>query len=184
MTTFDASRPGFGFEQPGGHADATEGNDWITPLPLVQRLGSFDLDPCESNNQPWPLAPRGYRLGRGEDGLELPWQGRVYCNPPYGPHVYKWALRMAEHRNGILLIFSRCETAPWVSIWRAGDAFLFLQTRIRFCLPTGQRSGSGTAPSVLIAYGDHNVEALRNSGLAGALVSRLAMLAGVKASSL
>src|SRR3990167_10251463 len=106
MSAFDATRGGFGFEKPNDG----QSHDWITPKKLIDLLGPFDLDPCESDNQPWPCATKGYRLGRGEDGLVLPWQGVVYSNPPYGPHVIKWAKKMAEHRNGIFLIFSRTET--------------------------------------------------------------------------
>lgn len=48
-------------------------DDWITPKWIIDRFGPFDLDPCESDTQPWPCARRGYRVCRGEDGLMLPW---------------------------------------------------------------------------------------------------------------
>jgi hypothetical protein len=41
---------------------------------------------------------------------------------------------------------------------------------------------SGTAPSVLLAYGQSNVDALRSAGIAGALYRKAEMLVGVKAS--
>ena len=43
----------------------------------------------------------------------------------------------------------------------------------------GKSSG---APSVLLAYGQSNVDALRNSGIAGAFFAKAEMLPGVKAS--
>jgi hypothetical protein len=74
----------------GGHHLPNEGktNDWITPKRIIDVLGVFDLDPCVSLTQPWPTALKGYTVN--DDGLKSPWFGRVYCNPPYGPHTGKW----------------------------------------------------------------------------------------------
>ena len=169
--------PGFGFEKP------YEGdtNDWLTPPHLVRVLGEFDLDPCACRNQPWALAKKQY--APPDDGLKLPWEGRVFCNPPYGPNVKDWVLRMAKHRNGILLIFSRTETEAWKWVWRTGDAFLFPVGRVSFYRPNGQRAKSGTAPSALIAYGENNVLALQKAGIAGAFFGgRVEVLAGTSIS--
>ncbi len=174
------SGDGFGHEKP--HEGIT--NDWITPEKLVRIFGQFDLDPCESDSQPWPCGIRGYRLARGENGLLLPWAGRVYCNPPYGPHVGSWVERMAAHRNGILLIFNRSETAAWKRVWETGDGFLFPEGRTCFYLPDGTRAKSGTAPSALVAYGEANADALANAGLAGAFFRRAQICKGIKISTL
>lgn len=179
MSTFEATRGGFGFEKP--HEGVT--NDWLTPPSLVKMLGHFDLDPCACPVQPWKLADKNYSLPES-DGLILPWEGRVFCNPPYGPHIGKWAERMAIHRNGIFLIFSRTETRAWEAIWKEANATLFPFGRTCFYLPSGERSKSGTAPSALLAYGEANVEALRNSGISGALVSKAQWLNGIKISTL
>jgi hypothetical protein len=115
--------------------------------------------------------------------LVEPWSGRVFCNPPYGPNVVYWARRMAAHGNGIMLIFARTDTTTWQrDIFPFADAILFLFGRVHFYLPSGERGNSGTAPSVLLAYGQNNVIALRNSGIAGALCLKAEMLAGIKAS--
>ena len=170
---------GFGFEKP------YEGdtNDWLTPPKLVHMLGEFDLDPCACPRQPWQLAKKSYALPEA-DGLVRPWEGRVFCNPPYGPHVGDWVKRMAAHGNGILLIFSRTETEAWKWVWRTGDAFLFPTGRVSFFRPTGKRASSGTAPSALIAYGENNVKALRECGIAGAFFPKVEIVGTVKASSL
>ena len=77
----------------------------------------------------------------------------------------RWA--PAEHGNGIMLIFGRTETSTWQEyIFHLSDATLFLAGRIHFYLPSGQRGKSGTAPSVLLAYSEKNVDALRNAGIA------------------
>jgi hypothetical protein len=170
---------GFGFEKP----NTGKTNDWLTPLSLLEPLGPFDLDPCGCRpGMVRPTAATTYYLPE-HDGLVEPWFGRAFCNPPYGPNVSAWARRMAAHGNGIMLIFARTETDTWQKdIFPYADATLFLAGRVRFCRPTGERGKSGTAPSVLLAYGQNNVDALRNAGIAGALYRRAEMLVGVKAS--
>jgi hypothetical protein len=167
----------FGFEKSG----KGKTNDWLTPLALSQRLGSFDLDPCGCPGMPWRIATTTYFLP-DHDGLVEPWLGRIFLNPPYGRNVGAWAKRMAAHGNGIMLIFLRTDTAAWQrDILPFADAALLLDGRVRFYRPSGERGKSGTAPSVLVAYGQ-NVEALRNAGIAGALYLKAEMLVGVKAS--
>jgi hypothetical protein len=169
---------GFGFEQPVQGST----NDWLTPRALLQRLGTFDLDPCGCPSMPWRTATNTYFLPE-HDGLTEPWHGRVFCNPPYGNNVGNWAQRMSAHGNGIMLIFARVETSTWQQeIFPFADATLLLAGRVHFCLPSGLRGKSGTAPSALLAYGQSNVEALRNAGIAGAFFPKAEMLTGIKAS--
>lgn len=131
---------------------------------------------------PWSTASVTYFLPE-HDGLVEPWHGRIWCNPPYGPNVGDWARRMFEHGDGIMLIFARSETMTWqTDIFPCADAILFLNGRVRFYLPSGQQGKSGTAPSVLLAYGQSNVDVLRNAGIAGAFFSKAQMLLGTKAS--
>ena len=172
---------GFGFEKQG------EGKtkDWLTPPALLAKLGTFDLDPCGCVGMPWRTATTTYFLPE-HDGLIHPWFGRVWCNPPYGHGVEgPWVQRMAEHGNGIMLIFARTDNESWQqSVFPHADATLFLNGRVRFYLPCGEQAKSGTAPSVLLAYGQNNVDALRNAGLAGAFFPKAEMLGGIKASQL
>lgn len=63
---------------------------WGTPADIVERarrtMGGIDLDPCsESKFQETVKAATYYSLlERGQNGLELPWTGRVLVNPPGG----------------------------------------------------------------------------------------------------
>lgn len=160
----------------GGHHRAFRGrsNDWITPRYVLQALGQFDLDPCESLTQPWPCAKRGYTIV--DDGLSQEWlkRERVYCNPPYGNEAWPFMERLAQHRNGVGLLFGRTETQMFCQhIWHEADAILFLAGRLTFYLPNGQKAkGNSGGPSVLVAYGKQNVECLRRCGLPGALVTK------------
>jgi hypothetical protein len=106
-TTTISRLGGFGFEKP----NTGETNDWLTPPELLQRLGTFDLDPCGCPGMPWRTATTTYSLPE-HDGLSEPWCGRVFCNSPYGPNVRDWARRMAAHGNGILLIIDANRRLP------------------------------------------------------------------------
>lgn len=144
-------------------------HDWLTPPEILAALGEFDMDPCASQFQPWRTARQQFTIE--DDGLARPWLGRVWCNPPYGPHAEKFLRRMAEHRDGVAFIFARTETKAFQQwCWKSADAMLFLAGRVRFRLPGGGQSGPAGAPSVLIAYGDNNVRALERCGIPGYLV--------------
>jgi len=156
----------------GGHTRAHRGatDDWITPPHIARALGRFDLDPCACIPQPWPCADTSFNLS--DDGLAQPWSGRVWLNPPYGPRSEPFLARLAEHGDGVALLFARTETQLFHRyIWNAADALLFLKGRLYFHRPDGTRApGNAGGPSVLIAYGPENVSALKNSCLDGAFV--------------
>jgi hypothetical protein len=157
----------------GGHQTPNEGatNEWLTPPEILQALGAFDLDPCSPLKRPWDTASTHYTVR--EDGLSAEWRGRVWLNPPYGPHVGEWLKRLAEHGDGIALLFARTETDAFFRAWQHADAMLFLRGRLHFHHVDGKRAAhNGGAPSVLIAFGKTNVARLRNSGLKGAFVER------------
>lgn len=157
----------------GGHHSAVAIKDeWLTPPDILSALGSFDLDPCAPVNRPWDIAAEHYTIE--DDGLDLPWNGRVWLNPPYGKQAEIWMERLATHGDGIALLFARTET-QWffTTVWERASALLFLRGRITFFLRDGTRSKTGHnsgGPSVLIAYGKRNAEILANCGLDGAFV--------------
>ena len=158
----------FTFET-GGNGSIASTHDWLTPPEIIAALGNFDLDPCASQYQPWKTAATQFTIE--DDGLSRTWEGRVWCNPPYGPHAEKFLKRMAEHGNGIALIFARTETKAFQTwCWQAADAMLFLAGRLRFRLPGGALGGAAGAPSVLVAYGANNTESLKRCGIAGHVV--------------
>lgn len=131
-------------------------DDWITPKWLIERLGEFDLDPCESDHQPWPCAKRGLK---NPCGLFDTWGSSfVYMNPPYGKMTATWLERLAAHNHGIALVFARTETRMFFeSVWGKASSLLFLRGRLTFCYPdgTGSKAGHNSGgPSVLIGYGE------------------------------
>lgn len=140
--------------------------EWLTPPEFVERLGSFDLDPCSPINPPFVHAKHNFTTL--DDGLKQDWFGRVYLNLPYGRGMEQWLEKLKYHGNGIALIFARTETKCFFEhIWNDADAILFVKGRIRFYHVSGIQAGTPGAPSVFIAYGKENAEALKNSGITG-----------------
>lgn len=159
----------------GSHQSPRNATDiWLTPPDIIHALGPFDLDPCAAPNpRPWDTAIGHYTLP--QDGLTLPWKGRVWLNPPYGNPaiVAPWMRRMVEHGNGIALIFARTETEMFFeTVWKAADACFFLGGRLHFHRADGSRAGNNSgAPSVLVAYGARDARRLRETRLKGHLVN-------------
>lgn len=160
----------------GSHQSAQMLKDeWLTPPEIIKALGgpeSFDLDPCAPINRPWPMAKEHYTIA--DNGLLKPWHGRVWFNPPYGGPaiVGPWMRRMADHGRGTTLIFARTETALFFeTVWKRATALLFLEGRLHFHHVDGTRAAaSGGAPSVLIAYGEHDAGILKDCSIRGQFV--------------
>lgn len=140
-------------------------DEWLTPPDIIEKLGEFDLDPCSPVNRPWDTAKRHYTIN--DNGLNQPWEGRVWLNPPFGNQAIHWMRRMAKHGNGIALIPARTETAMFFeTVWSEAHAVLFMKGRPHFYYVTGERApfNSG-APICLVAYGADNALVLGLSGL-------------------
>lgn len=154
----------------GHHSPVALKDEWLTPPAILEALGPFDLDPCAAVNQPWQTARRHYTVE--DNGLAQPWDGRVWCNPPYGLAAAQWLALCAHHGNAIALIFARTETRMFFDhVWAKADALLFLEGRLHFHHIDGSRAKANSgAPSVLVAYGKNNVAALITSGIPGRLI--------------
>ena len=155
----------------GHHAREAKTHTWLTPPEILRALGTFDLDPCAAPDpRPWPTARQHITLPM--DGLGAPWRGRVWLNPPYGPHVGRWLRKLAGHGRGTALVFARTETT-WFTpyVWESADAALFLYGRLHFHRPDGLRAiENAGGPSVLVAYGANDSDVLQTCGLRGKFV--------------
>jgi hypothetical protein len=148
---------------------------WLTPPYIIEALGPFDLDPCAAPMpRPWNTATTHWL--HGDNSLNRKWFGRVWLNPPYGPkaQIAPWMRRMADHGRGTALIFARTETEIFFeTVWDRAAAVMFFKGRLCFYRPDGTLpradtgGGNAGAPSVLVAYGDHDARRLQDSGLAG-----------------
>lgn len=146
-------------------------DEWLTPPEIIKAFPEFDLDPCAPINRPWPTARAHYT--KDDNGLSRDWNGRVWMNPPYGSECQKWLAKLAEHGNGIALVFARTETKMFQNhVFGGADALLFMRGRIFFHYIDGHKAQHNCgAPSVFVAYGLEAVQRLKNANIPGHFVS-------------
>lgn len=142
-------------------------DEWYTPKELIDSLGCFDLDPCAPVNPLWRTAKVMYN--KNDDGLLQNWGGRVWLNPPYSrPLIELFMRKMAEHNNGIALLFNRLDSVMMQDVvLKNATSMKILRKRIRFYRPDGTQGGSPGCGSILFAFGDYNDTILRNNNLQG-----------------
>lgn len=146
---------------------ANSTDEWYTPPEIIESLGPFDLDPCAPVKPLWQTAKVMYN--KNNDGLKQVWNGRVWLNPPYSrPLIEKFVKRLAEHGNGIALLFNRCDSKMFQDIiFQKATAMKFLRNRIRFYRENGELGDSPRCGSILIAFGEDNAEILRTCSIEG-----------------
>jgi hypothetical protein len=91
-----------------------------TPRWVFDAMGlQFDLDVAAPVGGPWHVPCDRY-FTPVDDGLTQPWDGLVWCNPPYSDYA-AWARRWATHDRAVLmgLVASK---QPWRrETYRAAD---------------------------------------------------------------
>ena len=116
---------------------------------MNRRYGPFDLDVCAL-----PSNAKCARYFTPEmDGLQQPWRGRCWCNPPYGKTIGLW-LRKAwessvEGATVVCLLPARVDTRWWhdyVAPYAA--AIDFIKGRLRF----GDGRYPAPFPSVVVVF--------------------------------
>ena len=145
-------------------------DEWYTPKEIIDALGVFDLDPCAPIEPLYQTAIGMYN--KNHDGLNRNQYGRVWLNPPYSrPLIEQFIAKMAEHNNGIALLFNRCDSKMFQDvIFPKATAMKFLRNRIRFIRPDGTRGNHPGCGSVLIAFGEDNARILRTCNIPGKYV--------------
>lgn len=126
-------------------------DEWATPRELFAKLDAefhFTCDAASTDEN--ALCARHFTIA--DDGLSQEWAGNVWCNPPYGRQVGRWAEKAATSNMGgvnVLLVPARTDTAWWHD-WIFGKAtqIRFLRGRLRF----GDGKGSAPFPSAVVVY--------------------------------
>lgn len=146
-------------------------DEWYTPKEIISSLGVFDLDPCAPIFPLWQTAT--VMFDKNQNGLTKQWFGRVWLNLPYSrPLINQFIERMAVHNNGIALLFNRCDSKLFQdNVLPKCSGILFLDKRIRFYRPDGTQGSNPGCGSILVAYGEENLKALKQSSLSGHLLT-------------
>ncbi len=145
-----------------------ESIEWYTPPEIFDSLNMvFDLDPCSSGKGKTFVPAKKY-LTVEDDGLNQDWVGTAFVNPPYGPQTEKWMRKLAEHGDGMGLIFARTDVKWFHDVGIKADLVCFVKGRIKFYkggIDKSNIAGTPGAGSMILAYGEKSTKALLKSGL-------------------
>jgi hypothetical protein len=143
--------------------DATKGNaEYYTPRPIFAAMACvFDLDPASPGRDvvPWIPAKDHYTLP--DNGLERPWRGYVWLNPPYSREgLPRWLEKFRQHGDGVCCVVDRTSTQWWQILCSNADLILQVNKKIDFISYESSKNALGTS---LVAYGERGVKALMDA---------------------
>ena len=149
-------------------------NEWYTPEWILERvhavMGGIDLDPASSAVANHTVKATRYYTA-SDNGLSLPWYGRVWMNPPYSqPLITQFVQRLvtdADVTEWMTLTNNGTETAWGQMLLHHATAVCFINTRVRFVAPSGER-GKTPLQGQMVAYCGPHVQTFtdvwRNKG--------------------
>ena len=129
---------------------------WNTPKDLLEflyQVFEFDLDPCSdrlTGDGPNVKAKAHYI----EHGLELPWAGVCYANPPYGREIPKWVAKAAASTSDdaetvVCLLPARTDTRWWQDCIPLATLVTFIKGRLKF----SDHENPAPFPSAIVVFG-------------------------------
>jgi hypothetical protein len=152
--------------------------EWYSPPEVVDPvravLGAIDLDPasCAAANTVVQAA-RFYT--REDNGLDRPWSGRVFLNPPYRlPDIAQFSAKFAHHVQagdipaGIVLVNNATDTQWFGTLAGVASAFCFPSSRCRYWQP--DRTTSSPLQGQVVVYAGPDVATFRERFTAIGLV--------------
>lgn len=143
-------------------AVAITSDDYYTPRWVFEAMGlTFDLDVAAPVGGPWHVPASRY-FTAVDDGLAQPWDGLVWCNPPYS-QFEAWADRWIAHDRGVLLGYQLPQVRWTRKVFAAAD--VVTMTGTEFIKPDGTKArlrqpvffafrGVGLEPAERLAHAD------------------------------
>lgn len=124
---------------------------WETPQELFDELNHefhFTLDVCALPEN----AKCSVYYTPQQDGLSKPWNGVIWCNPPYGKGVGEWVRKALFASIGgatvVMLLPARTDTR-WFHEYIYGKAEIrFIKGRLKF----GGSKNSAPFPSMIVVF--------------------------------
>lgn len=128
---------------------------WETPKDLFDKLNNefhFTLDVCATPEN----AKCDSFYTKEQDGLSQPWEGVVWCNPPYGKQIGSWVRRgffaSISGNTVVMLLPARTDTR-WFHEYIYGKAEIrFIRGRLKF----GESKNSAPFPSMVVVFMPHD----------------------------
>lgn len=124
---------------------------WATPQEFFDEqnalYGPFDLDVCADGSN----AKCAIYFDKEKDGLNQPWVGKCWMNPPYGKEISKWMEKAYKSAgNGtvvVCLVPSRTDTKWWHDFAMKGQ-IKFIRGRLKF----GGSKNTAPFPSAVVVF--------------------------------
>lgn len=136
-------------------------NEWYTPLLYLEAaratMGGIDIDPA-SNEMANDTVRATTFYTADNSGLDHPWPGRVWLNPPYGGLSGKFVARLIQQfdagitTEAIVLVNAHSTDTDWFApLW--AFRLCFTDHRINFISPDGEVQSGSTHGSVFAYLG-------------------------------
>lgn len=123
---------------------------WATPQDFFDKqdaIYGFTLDVCATAGN----AKCARYFTEADDGLEQPWVGVVWMNPPYGRTIGQWMKKAYESSltgaTVVCLVPSRTDTRWWHDYAMKGQ-IEFIRGRLKF----GDAKNSAPFPSAIVIF--------------------------------
>lgn len=151
----------------GAHVAQNSGeNEWYTPAGFIEAarvvLGAIDLDPASTAAANEVVQAATFYSSK-DNGLERPWSGRVWLNPPYAqPLISQFADKLADSvRVGavsaaIVLVNNATETVWFQTMARIAAAICLPLGRVHFWSLT-KDTAAPLQGQCFLYYGDDRV---------------------------
>jgi site-specific DNA-methyltransferase (adenine-specific) len=117
-------------------------------------VGGFDMDPCAASaDRRRARIKAKILLTEADDGLSVPWTGKVFVNPPYGRGISNWIRKCCEESQRGCMVVGLIPARPDSNHWHrfiANRADIFM---IRGRLKFGDGANSAPFPSCVVVWG-------------------------------
>lgn len=127
----------------------------ILSIVLEQWPAGIDLDPC-ADELAIVVAANNFNIRLGQDGLVLPWEGKVFLNPPYSMPE-PWLARAALHGNQggevLALVNAAVGTRAWLNYVWPHALVCCLAPRPKFRAYNSDKHTSNTKDSAVVYFG-------------------------------
>lgn len=151
--------------------------EWYTPQEYINAarstMGGIHLDPasCDDANK---IVGAANFYSLTDDGLQQPWHGTVYLNPPYSyPAVEQFGQKLiAEYNAGnvsqAVVLVNNCTDAAWFhELANAASCMCFTKGRVKYWGPNSAQARQG---QVFFYLGDNGAAFKKNFAGFGLLV--------------
>ncbi len=141
-------------------------NEWYTPREFIEAarraMGSLDTDPASNlKAQEWVQARTFYT--KEDSGLERPWSGNVWLNPPYAQPLIGQFCDKAVHefeaqhiQQAIVLVNNGTETRWGQRLLSSCTAVCFPTGRIKFLNSAGEPKNTPLQGQMLVYLGQRS----------------------------